>query len=69
MTTSFKLYDDFEKGNKDNILNFLKAGGHKEPMLILQDDAGIDLVLEATYVPLMEHLEQLLDELEKLLQL
>lgn len=68
VTASFKLYDDFEKGNKDNILNFLKAGGHKEPMLILQD-IGIDLALEATYVPLMEHLEQLLDELEKLLQL
>lgn len=49
-------------------MNFLKAGGHKEPMLILQD-IGIDLALEATYVPLMEHLEQLLDELEKLLQL
>ncbi|WP_342223974.1 M3 family oligoendopeptidase [Spiroplasma endosymbiont of Asaphidion curtum] len=68
VTTSFKLYDDFEKGNKANILNFLKAGGHKEPMLILQD-VGIDLALKATYVPLMEHLEQLLDELEKLLQI
>lgn len=68
VTASFKLYQDIKQGNVTTTLNFLKAGGHKEPLKIMQD-AGIDFEKESTYQPLLDGIKDYLEELEHLLKL
>ena len=66
ITVSFKLYHDIKNNNFDNLLKFLKAGGHKDPLEILQD-AGIDLNKTEIYQPLLTNLQKMLTEWKKLL--
>ncbi|AGJ90537.1 oligoendopeptidase F [Mycoplasma putrefaciens] len=67
VTASFKLYDDIKKGNIDSTLNFLKAGGHKEPLKIMLD-AGIDFTKEETYQPLINGIINYTNQLKELLK-
>lgn len=61
ITVSFKLYQDIKNNNFDNLLKFLKAGGHKDPLEILQD-VGIDLNKVEIYQPLLTNLQKMLRE-------
>ncbi|AGR41628.1 oligoendopeptidase F [Spiroplasma taiwanense] len=65
LVASFKLYSDFKNGN-NNILNFLKSGGSKEPLDILKD-VGVDFEKEETYLPLVNEISYLIEELKKLI--
>ncbi|AUB32113.1 oligoendopeptidase F [Spiroplasma floricola] len=67
LVASFKLYNDFKNGYKENIINFLKMGGSKEPLEILKD-VGVDFLDKNTYLPLIEEIDNLIDELEKLVK-
>lgn len=67
ITVSFKLYEDVKKGNKDNLLNFLKSGGNDYPLEILKK-AGVDLEKINVYNPLVENLESLINELKTLVK-
>ncbi|KAF5295622.1 hypothetical protein FQA39_LY12795 [Lamprigera yunnana] len=58
VTASFKLYDDIKKGNVDSTINFLKAGGHKEPLAILKD-VGVDFTKTETYDPLINGIKEI----------
>jgi oligoendopeptidase F len=66
VVASYKLFNDLKNGNTDNILNFLKAGGKKDPLDIMLD-AGIDFTKDATYQPLVDAINSMCDELENLL--
>ncbi|WFQ90410.1 oligoendopeptidase F [Mycoplasma feriruminatoris] len=66
VTASYKLYDDIKKGNIKTTLDFLKAGGSKEPLQIMLD-AGIDFNKEETYLPLINGIKDHIKELEELL--
>ncbi|QGS52385.1 oligoendopeptidase F [Spiroplasma tabanidicola] len=66
ITASFKLYDDFKKNGPESILNFLKSGGHKDPLDILKD-CGVDFNKEETYMPLINEIDHLTKELKKLI--
>ncbi|WP_338969513.1 oligoendopeptidase F [Spiroplasma endosymbiont of Labia minor] len=63
---SFKLFNDIKNGNKDNLLNFLKAGGHKPPLEILKD-AGVDFSKDETYLPLINAIDQYINQLKELI--
>lgn len=66
---SFKLYKDVKdkkEGAFDNYINLLKAGGSKYPVDEAKD-AGVDFTKEETYMAVVERLEYLVDELEKLI--
>ncbi|AUM63006.1 oligoendopeptidase F [Spiroplasma monobiae] len=65
LVASYKLYNDFKKGNKHNVLNFLKSGGSKEPLEILKE-VGINFTKEETYMPLILEIENLVNQLEEL---
>ncbi|AVP49656.1 oligoendopeptidase F [Williamsoniiplasma luminosum] len=67
VVASYKLYTDIKSGNVETTLNFLKAGGHKEPMKIMFD-SGIDFTKEETYLPLIRALEEHIEELTILLK-
>ncbi|ATZ18504.1 oligoendopeptidase F [Williamsoniiplasma somnilux] len=67
VTASFKLYNDIKNGNVQSTLNFLKAGGHKDPLDVMLD-AGIDFTKEETYMPLINGIKEYLKELKTLLQ-
>lgn len=67
IAASFKLYQDIKNNNFDNLLKFLKAGGHKDPLEILQD-AGIDLNKAEIYQPLLTNLQKMLQEWKNLLE-
>ncbi|ATZ16140.1 oligoendopeptidase F [Entomoplasma freundtii] len=65
LVASYKLYHDIKEGNTATTLNFLKAGGHKEPLEILKD-AGVDFTKEETYQPLIDGIQEYLEELKAL---
>lgn len=66
VTASFKLYEDVKNGHPENLLNFLKAGGSKNPLDVMKD-AGIDFNQEATYEPLINSIKAMVDELATLI--
>lgn len=66
---SFKLYKDVKDGKEnafDNYINLLKAGGSKYPVEEAKD-AGVDFTKEETFMAVVERLEYLVNELEKLI--
>jgi len=65
ITVSFKLYQEIKNKKNTNLLNFLKAGGHKDPLDILQD-IGVDLNEVNVYQPLLDNLKKMIKELETL---
>ncbi|WP_026389257.1 oligoendopeptidase F [[Acholeplasma] multilocale] len=67
VTASYKLYADIKEGNIESTLSFLKAGGHKEPLEIMKD-AGIDFTKEETYMPLIDGMDELVQELKSLIK-
>lgn len=67
VTASYKLYQDIKDGKIENALNFLKAGGHKDPLDIMLD-SGIDFTKESTYTPLIDAISKMVSELTKLLK-
>ncbi|AGM26469.1 oligoendopeptidase F [Spiroplasma syrphidicola EA-1] len=67
IVASFKLYNDVLNHHSEQLINFLKQGGNKEPLLILKD-IGIDYTDQRVYDPLIEKLTALIDELELLLK-
>ncbi|WP_368486830.1 oligoendopeptidase F [Spiroplasma sp. DGKH1] len=66
IVASFKLYNDVLNNNPETLINFLKQGGRKEPLLILKD-IGIDYTDEKVYDGLINKLTSLIDDLEALL--
>lgn len=67
---SFKLYKDVKDGKEnafDNYINLLKAGGSKYPVEETKD-AGVDFTKEETFMAVVERLEYLVNELEKLIK-
>ncbi|ALD66862.1 oligoendopeptidase F [Spiroplasma cantharicola] len=65
LVASFKLYKDFKNGNSEIITDFLKLGGSKPPLEILKE-VGVDFLNENTYKPLIEEINNLIKELEKI---
>lgn len=68
ITVSYKLYEDVKNNKKENLLNFLKAGGSKYPLDILKD-AGVDLTQLNVYDPLINNLQQMIDKLTTLINI
>lgn len=66
ITVSYKLYEDVKNGKKENLLNFLKAGGSKYPLDILKD-AGVDLTQIDVYNPLLNNLKKMINQLATLI--
>lgn len=66
ITVSYKLYEDVKNGKKENLLNFLKAGGSKYPLAILKD-AGVDLTQIDVYNPLLNNLQKMINQLSTLI--
>ncbi|CAH1755989.1 14065_t:CDS:2 [Entrophospora sp. SA101] len=62
---SFQLYQEVKNNYIVNLLQFLKAGGHKDPLAILRD-IGIDLNKTDVYQPLLDNLQGMIEELKKL---
>ncbi|WP_338972804.1 oligoendopeptidase F [Spiroplasma endosymbiont of Panorpa germanica] len=67
VTASYKLYQDIKDGKISQAIDFLKAGGHKDPLEILKD-FDIDFTKEITYQPLINAIENMVEELSKLLK-
>ena len=67
ITVSFKLYQEIKNKKNTNLLKFLKAGGHKDPLEILHD-IGIDLSKIDVYQPLLDNLKKMIKELEELVE-
>ncbi|AGR42499.1 oligoendopeptidase F [Spiroplasma diminutum] len=67
LVASFKIYNDFKNGNKNSIIDFLKKGGSKKPLDILKE-VGIDFTNKETYLPLVEEIDRLVLELEKMIK-
>ena len=66
---SFKIYKDVKEGKEgafDKYIGLLKAGGSKYPVEEAKD-AGVDFTKQETFMAVVERLEQLVDELEKLI--
>ena len=66
---SFKIYKDVKDGKEgafEKYIGLLKAGGSKYPVEEAKD-AGVDFTKEETFMAVVERLEQLVDELEKLI--
>ncbi len=66
ITVSYQLYEDVKNGKKENLLNFLKAGGSKYPLDILKD-AGVDLTQINVYNPLLNNLQKMINQLATLI--
>ncbi|AXK50994.1 oligoendopeptidase F [Spiroplasma alleghenense] len=66
VTASYKLYQDIKNGQVQKALDFLKAGGHKDPLEIL-NELGIDFTNESTYEPLILAIEKMVADLKSLL--
>jgi oligoendopeptidase F len=67
ITASFKLYQDIKNNNFDDLLKFLKAGGHKDPLEILCD-ISVDLSKAEIYQPLLINLQKMLEEWKRMLE-
>lgn len=65
VTVSYKLYEDIKNGKKENLLNFLKAGGSDYPLEILKK-AGVDLTEINVYNALVDNLKKMINELKLL---
>lgn len=65
IVASYKLYTDLKAGNVETTLNFLKSGGHKEPLEIMKD-AGVDFTKTETYEPLLKGIQDNIVELGEL---
>ena len=66
---SFKIYKDVKEGKEgafDKYIGLLKAGGSKYPVEEAKD-AGVDFTKQETFMAVVERLEQLVAELEKLI--
>ena len=66
---SFKLYKNVKENKEvgfDNYLNLLKAGGSKYPIDEAKD-AGVDFTKKDTFMAVVERMDDLVSQLEKLL--
>lgn len=66
---SFKIYKDVKEGKEnafENYTNLLKAGGSKYPVDEALE-AGVDFTKKETFMAVVERLDELVNELEKLL--
>lgn len=66
---SFALYENYKSGKEDafeNYANLLRSGGSKYP-IIQTKEAGIDLTDKNTFMSVVNRVNELVDELEKLL--
>lgn len=66
---SFQLYKNVKEGKPgafDNYIKLLKSGGSKYPTDETKE-AGVDFTKKETFMAVVERLEELVDELEKLL--
>lgn len=67
---SFALYKNVKEGKKgafDNYLKLLKAGGSKYPIDEAKE-SGIDFTKKETFLAVVERMDDLVDQLEKLLE-
>ncbi len=67
---SFKIYKDVKEGKEnafEKYIGLLKAGGSKYPVDEAKD-AGVDFTQKETFMAVVERLEQLVNELEKLIK-
>jgi len=67
---SFKIYKDVKEGKEnafENYIGLLKAGGSKYPVEEAKE-AGVDFTKQETFMAVVERLEQLVNELEKLIK-
>ena len=67
---SFKIYKDVKEGKEgafEKYIGLLKAGGSKYPVEEAKD-AGVDFTKEETFMAVVERLQELVDELEKLIK-
>lgn len=66
---SFKLYKEVKEGTPgafDKYINLLKSGGSKYPVEQAKD-AGVDFTKKDAYMAVVERMDELVEELEKLL--
>lgn len=66
---SFKIYKDVKEnvpGAFDRYINLLKSGGSKYPVEQVKE-AGVDFTKKDAYMAVVERMDELVDELEKLL--
>lgn len=66
---SFALYENVKKGKEgafDKYVNLLKSGGSKFPIEQTRD-AGIDLTVKETFMAVVNRMDELVNELEKVL--
>lgn len=66
---SFALYENVKQNKEgafDKYVNLLKSGGSKYP-IIQTKEAGIDLTSKNTFMAVVHRMDELVDELEKLL--
>ncbi len=66
VVASFKLYNDVKNGKPNNLINFLKAGGSKDPLDILKD-VDVDYNIEGNYLALINKLDSMIKKLKTLL--
>ena len=67
---SFKIYKDVKEGKEgafEKYIGLLKAGGSKYPVEEAKE-AGVDFTEEETFMAVVERLQELVDELEKLIK-
>ena len=67
VVASLKLYQDLQQGNTKTVLDFLQAGGHKEPLHILRD-FGVDFKDKSLYENFVNYLDKLINKLEEILK-
>ncbi|AKX34618.1 oligoendopeptidase F [Spiroplasma litorale] len=67
IVASFKLYEDFKNNKKENIINFLKLGGSKDPLVALKQ-VGVDFEDENVYLPLINEIKNLLKQLKTIMK-
>ena len=67
--SSFALYEKVKNGNEqdfENYVNLLRSGGSKYP-IIQTKEAGIDLTSKDTFMAVVHRMDELVEQLEKLL--
>jgi len=68
-SASFKIYKDIKEGKEgafDRYINLLKSGGSKYPVEQAKE-AGVDFTTKDSFMAVVERMNYLVDELEKLL--